>query len=134
VFHQDVGLEVDSVSRFAFPEGRSGKRVWDEGDGKGARAAGEDRQAYAVDGDRTLLDQIPVQGGRRGESVEEPITLGTDRCQPANAVDVALHEVTTQPIGEPESAFEVHSRADGDAAQCRAPQCLGRDVDRKATR
>ena len=74
-----------------------------------------DREADAVDGDRALLDDV-AQHRRRRRDLDQRGTVG-ERLAPgdgADAVDVALHEMAAEPVGEPQRALEVDRVAGGE--------------------
>src|SRR5207249_290600 len=90
--------------------------------------AGEDGQAHPVDRDRALLHQVGPRGGRAAEAVGGRVAVRRDRLQAADGVDVSLDDVAAQAIAQLERALEVQPAPDGQPAERRAGERLGREV------
>src|SRR5215218_9670906 len=99
VLGQHVDFEVDGIAGRLGAQGRDGERVRDDRDVEGPRNVVErgDGEADAVDGDRTLLDDVAQQLGRRCER-HAGRTVGQADALPqrAYAVDMTLHDVTAE--------------------------------------
>ena len=75
----------------------------DHGDREPVGQRIDDGQADSVDGDRTLLDDVARQVGRHPHP---EIRHRFDDL--ADRVDMALHQVAAQAVGESHGTFEVH--------------------------
>ena len=122
-FASDVDLEVDGVARPLGPERRDRERVRDHRDARTPSSCERgDGEADAVDGDRALLDDVAQHVARRGErrcgSSRRPAACALD--DRADAVDVALHDVATEAVGEAHRPFEVDRVA---GARARRASC-----------
>ena len=97
-------------------EGGHRKSVRDDGDGEPVGADVGDREAHAVDGDRALVHHVAQHVGRRGDlDAHRAVGLRRARRGPRpTAVDVALHQVPTEPVGQAHRALEVHRVARGE--------------------
>src|SRR6188768_2403538 len=68
-------------------------------------------KTYAIDRDRALLRDVARERGGRFD-LETPASADIlERGDGADAIDVALHEVTAEAIGEPQRLLEVHVAA-----------------------
>lgn len=85
--------------------------------------------ADAIQGDRSLVDYVAVEIGRYPD-FEPPIAVGerVQRDELACAVDVALHDVATQPVAHGGWALQIHERAFAEGAEIGARQCFGRKI------
>src|SRR4051794_10783496 len=110
VLRGDIHLEVDGITGAFVAERRDVRGVWDECDGEAVVEDVDDGEAHAVDGDRALLDDVAEQV----DVVDLHAQVGGGDDDLAGAVDVTLHEVATQAVGEPHRPFEVHRVADGE--------------------
>src|SRR5262245_2635936 len=103
VFGEDVDLEVDGLADVTEPERRHRKSVRDDGDGERVGAERGDGEAHAVDRHRPFLDDVAQhRRGRRDGDRDRTVGLGAPGLHPADPVDVALHEVTAEAVGEPD--------------------------------
>ncbi len=86
---------------------------------RSARPTAGDGEADAVDGDRALLDQVAAEavGQPHGQS-GRAVGLRGARDHGADAVDVALHDVAAEPVGEADRALEVHRVTGGRGRRC----------------
>ena len=80
------------------------------------------RQRHTVDGDRTLLDDIPGQRRRQRDPHDLPVFGRCSRDHMRGAVDVPLHDVSAQAAVDRGGALEVDLAAHADAAQARPVQ------------
>src|SRR6185312_11735530 len=68
-------------------------------------------QADAVDGDRTLVDQIRRQLRRKAHRQPVELRVLTQFLDIANRIDMALHEVTAEPAVGAQRTLQVHRAA-----------------------
>ena len=87
-----------------------------------------DRQAHAVDGDRTLVSQEASQLERCVQSQQPRFTDRLENAHLADAVDMTADQVTTEPVVGAQGFLEV-DRATRRGQPRRARQALGRYVD-----
>src|SRR3954447_18386301 len=93
VLREDVHLEVDPLARDEPVERRLGDRVRDQRDPEGILVELRDRERDALDRNRPLLDAVAEDLGPRLDDHPKALTLGLDRLNPPDAVDVPLHDV-----------------------------------------
>src|SRR5687768_7270144 len=91
VFRYDVRLQVDRVSHPDLPEVRVSARLGQDGDGEPPLAHGDHRQAYALDADASLLDDVAEHRLRRLERPDLRLTLRPHLEDLAHSVDVPLY-------------------------------------------
>ena len=99
MLRQDVTLQIQQLSRFSSPQCRVVIRVRDHGHRYDIGSDVSHRQTDSIDRDRPLLDQVSLQV--HGNShLHPPILIAQrfERDQLANAVDMALHNVSAQPV------------------------------------
>src|SRR4051812_21677580 len=123
VLGDHVDLEVDTIAHPLATEGGHGGGVRDDGDGEAVVGRLHDGEAAAVDGDRPLLDDVAQEVGWHAH----PEVGG--RCDDlADGVDVALHDVATEPVAHPYRPFEVDDVAGLYVTEIRARQRLVHSV------
>src|SRR5439155_26334207 len=81
--------------------------------------AGGHGQRHPVDGDRALLDHVPVKAGRQPDRDGLPVLRGLAAQYCADTVDVSLHQVAAEPGGQGGGPFQVDRVALGQRAQRR---------------
>src|SRR5262249_9724386 len=96
----------------------------DERGGEAPVLATEHREAHSVDGDRALLHQIGPDGLRRPEAVHDPVAFRGHSVETPDAVDVAEHDMTAEPVTEAARPFEVGTRAARESPRRRPAQRL----------
>src|SRR3954447_11898456 len=116
VLRREVHLEVDEVTHALVSEGGDLRGVRDQCDGEAVPEEVHDGEAHAVHRDRALLDDVAEKVGL----VHLHLQVGRGHDDLAGAVDVALHEVAPEPVGEADRSFEVDRVADGERAEGRA--------------
>ena len=110
-------------------EVRHRDRVRDDGDREPVVEHVDDRQADPVDRDRALLDDVAQQ-----VAVAAHAQVGGADDDLADAVDVALHEVPAEAVGQADRALEVHLVARLQVAEARALQASRRTCRRPTRR
>src|SRR5437762_12723275 len=76
VAREHVALEVHAIAGRTVVERGDREGMRDHGHRERARGAPEDRQADAVDGDRSLLHEQARERGREAETVERAVADG----------------------------------------------------------
>ena len=99
-----------------------GHGVGDDGHGEPVVERLHDGEAASVDGDRALLHDVAEQLGRHPHA-----EIGRGLHDLAHRVDVTLHEMAAEPVGQPHRALEVHRVAGPQVVEVRARERL---VDR----
>src|SRR5439155_1464515 len=112
ILRQDVGLEIDVVARLEPAERRRPERVLDERDGKALLIELGDRERDALDGDRSLLDQVAEDVRPDVDPDPLALALGLDRAHGTDGVDVPLHVVTAERVPRTQRRLEVHLAAE----------------------
>src|SRR5829696_8691408 len=107
VFGYDVRLQVHPVSHPEPPEVGIRAGLRQDGDGERAFAHRDDGEAYAVDADAPLLDNVAEHGLRCLELPDLRFPLGPDPEDLAHAVHVPLHDVPTEPVRRAHSSLQV---------------------------
>ena len=126
-------LASTSVSRLTsspaveLAERRDLERVRDQRHLEARLVDRSDGERDAVDGDRSLLDAVAEQLGRRLDPDANAVRCRLDRGNRSGAVDVALHLVASERIARPERRLDV----DAVAKRLDARQRLGHDVERE---
>src|SRR5215213_10383708 len=114
VLGQHVDFEIDGIAGLPVTQRGDGERVGDDRDvERGASFVGGsvfsggvvvergDGEADAVDGDRALLDHVAQHRCGRAEGhAGGPVGQRDPLAQRADAVDVALHQVPTEAVGQ----------------------------------
>src|SRR2546430_285504 len=112
ILRQDVGLEIDVVARLEPAERRRPERGLDERDGKALLIELGDRERDALDGDRSLLDQVAEDVRPDVDPDPLALALGLDRAHGTDGVDVPLHVVTAERVPRTQRGLEVHLAAE----------------------
>ena len=90
----------------------------------------DDGEADPVDGDRALLDDVAQQ-----VAVAAHAQVGRRVDDLADAVDVTLHEVAAEAVGQPHRPFEVDRVAGGEVAEAgAAPRLVGQSASHQSGR
>src|SRR5438093_7288230 len=89
----------------------------DKRDGESAVLEIDERQAHAIDGDRAFANHLFGQRLSAGEENKLPFTLTLALVDAADAVDVALNDMSAQPIADSERALEVDLRTGFEVAE-----------------
>src|ERR671916_1970495 len=129
VFRYDVRLQVHPVSDPKLPEVRVRARLGQDGDGERPLAHGDHRQAYAVDADAPLLDDVAQHRLRGAERPDLRLALGPHLEHLAHSVDVPLNDVPPEPSGRAHGPFQVHGAPFDQVAEGGAPQGLRHSVE-----
>src|ERR1700730_8054197 len=125
VLGEDVTFEIHGFAGGAGPERCHGQRVRDDRDAEAVVVRRGNGEADAVHGDRALVHDVAHNFGRRVETHERrAVGLLLAGAHGAGAVDVTLHEVAAEPVGQPQRPLEVDGVAGGELAERRAAQCL----------
>ena len=97
VLGQQIGLEVHRRARRLLAEGRDGERVRDQGDAETVAGDIDQRQADAVHRDGPFRNHLSRQFRRTREANAQPRAFGHAPLNSADAIDMALHDMTIQP-------------------------------------
>src|SRR5436190_14001560 len=128
VLREHVDFQIDGSPRRRSAQGRPLQRLGDERHREPVVAEVGDGQRDAVDGDRTLLDDV-AQQRRLGVDDDDPREpLVTHLAHHGEAVDVPLDDVSAQAVGGPQRQLEVDGAVRLERAERRAPQRLVHDV------
>jgi hypothetical protein len=95
--------------------------VRNDSDGKHVILYGGYREADAVNGNRSLVNDIPVKFF--GDAEAKPVVAIPEYVQPeefARAVNVPLYDVTMQPAGGEQRPLEIHDRTRMEIPKIRA--------------
>ena len=84
----------------------------------------DDGEADAVDGDRALVDEVLRELGRQGDLDDLPVLGGLASYDVADAVDVALHDVTAEALLGGDGSLEVDPVAGVDLVERRLVERL----------
>src|SRR4051794_30609773 len=124
IFGEDVHLEIDGSPLPCATQRRALQRLRDQRDREPVVADLRHGERDAVDGDRPLLDDIAQQRrlGVDDHDAGEPVLAHL--AHNAEAVDVALHDVTAQAVGGAQRQLEVDRRARLHFAERRPAQRL----------
>jgi 3,4-dihydroxy-2-butanone 4-phosphate synthase len=120
-----VDLDVDPGAGRLAAERGGGDRVRDQRDVDRLAIDPVHGQADAVERDRALVDGVARHRVRQREREADVAALVVPRADDADAVDVALDEVTTEAIADADGALEAHAGADAELAEGRPRQGLG---------
>ena len=91
----------------------------------------DDRQAHAVDGDRTLGRDLPQQFAVRLKPAGRPFAVVAALGERAEAVDMAGHKMSAETIAERQRAFEIDAAAGPQPAEVRAAERFRAGLKRK---
>src|SRR5262249_41411128 len=89
----------------------------------------DQREADAIDGNRSLGNEERGPERVDGEDEEFPFPFGTALAEGGGGVDMSLDEVAAQPVADPERPFEVDPVARAPASQVGAGQGLRPSLD-----
>src|SRR5829696_2181210 len=125
VFRYDVRLQIHPVTHTMLLEVRVRAGLWKDGDGERGVPHGDHRQAYAVDADAPLFDDVAQHGLRCVELPDLRPSLGPYPANLANTVHVSLNDVPAEPVRGAHRTLEVDCTPLGEVAECAAAQRLG---------
>ncbi len=108
VLGEDVNLEVDGIAGGKLSEGRGLERVWDQGSRDGLAIHRGDGQGHAVEADRSLLNAVAGKVRRHPEAQVRTVPVRLEAEDLADAVDMALDEVTAESGGRQKGSLEVY--------------------------
>jgi hypothetical protein len=119
VLRQHVDLDVHVVAGLLGAQRRDRGGVRDDGDRERVDGGGHDGETDAVDRDRSLLHHVPHECDGDADA-----QIGHWLQHLPDAVDVTLHQVAAEAIGQPYRTLQVQRRPDCDAVQAGACERL----------
>ena len=131
VLRKHVDLEVDLVPGGERPERRHRERVRDEGNRETVLAEARHGEADAVDADRALLDAIAGEPVRDLDLDPHAISLGHGGRDPADAVDMPLHDVTPERLARPQRRLDVRPGTGAETTERRPLERLRNRIERQ---
>src|SRR5262245_22593489 len=133
VLADQVALEVDALAGQNASKIRMLQRERDDLHVKVIVLQGRHREADAIHGDRTLVDDIGREIGRKPERQPLKLRLRPPPLQHSDCVDMTLDEVTTKPTVSTKRTLQVHARPPRQRAKRRHPDRLGADIGPNST-
>ena len=104
---EKIDLDVDARAGAQRGEARVCERVRNEVHGQSSASHFVDSEADAVDRDRAFTRNVSQHILRHGDREEPVIPDRLESLDECNAVDMAAHEVASQPIGKLERFFQI---------------------------
>ena len=131
IFRQEICFQVNRRADVFEAQGGVFQRVWDQGDTESGSFNVNECQADAINRHRALGYHLGCQIVGAGEPEDHPVAVGLACGDLAEAIDVALDEVTTEAVAEAKGAFEVNAVAAPEFAQIGAAQRFGAGLEGK---
>src|SRR5437870_1547870 len=100
MFGEDIGLDIDAVAGPDEAQGGHGEGMGDEHDGERVGRDVDQREADAVDGDRSLGDEEGSPARVDVEGEELPFSLRAAFAEGSRGIDVTLDEMPAQPVAD----------------------------------
>src|SRR3712207_2235906 len=129
VFRYDVRLQVHRVSDPYLAEVRVGARLGQDGDGERPLAHRDNRQAYALDADAPLLDDVAQHRFRGLERPDLRLAFGPHLEDLAYSIDVPLNYVPPEPVLGAHRPLQIHGAPFSEFAESAAPHGLRHRVE-----
>ena len=128
IFAKYVALEIDTVPKPDRSEIRMIPRIGNDLDVEPVPTQTGDREADAVHGDRSFMNDI--RGEQRGKGHGEPTAVGlrANLVDGSHGIDMALHEMASQSGIGSQRPFKVHQGASPQTSQGRDPGGLGAHI------
>src|SRR6185436_6321328 len=107
MFSNHVGFDMNTGSRPRVAQSGVSQRVLDQRQLHAARLDVVDGETYAVHRYRAVQNEQRLEGRRNREIDNGSVTVALDGSDCADAVDVALDDVSAETIADPHRSFEV---------------------------
>src|SRR4051812_31709681 len=131
VLREHVDLHVDGGTDLPLAPSRARKRLGDEAHRYLVSGDADDGEAHAVQCDRALLHHVTRQPGRDSDDDVVPCRAGGAADDVADAVDMALHQMTAECRRGCRSSLQVDPASLGEVTEGCAPARLRQQVGHK---